>query len=257
MMPSVSPQLAILIDPNHESATESLLDALEETLTEERNGQALTIFVGCSHDPGKAVKATAKKLAQKGLKDRVTIFPGNPFQVSSDAGAILVPTLLNNNRKLIDFSLRVGLGYLHATRFWSWLRRRPRLQMRPFGYLVLGPNSSAGRKLRSKDLSDEAALKLIKGTGIPHKWWAIYLEAGSGAIHSPVAKRLELVRATKDLLRKKGNGTQLITGGGITTKEEIKALFAAGADIVVVSTALERSQNPKGLLHEFIQAVPN
>ncbi|MBA7712715.1 Geranylgeranylglyceryl phosphate synthase [subsurface metagenome] len=85
----------------------------------------------------------------------------------------------------------------------------------------------------------------------------MYLEAGSGAIDSPVAGRLELVRATKELLRKNGNGTQLITGGGITTREEIKALFNAGADVVVVSTVLERASDPKSLLKEFLEAVPN
>ncbi|MHA2233504.1 MAG: geranylgeranylglyceryl/heptaprenylglyceryl phosphate synthase [Candidatus Hodarchaeales archaeon] len=251
----MSPELAVLIDPNHVSATENLIDVVEDTIVNGKSAPSLTIFVGCSHDPGQAVKNTVARLSRKGLAP--VIFPGNPFQVSSDAAAILVPTLLNNNRKMIGLALRVGLGYIYVTRFWNWLRRRPRFQMRPFGYLILSPHSSAGRKLRSRELSDEEALTIVESTGVPHKWWAIYLEAGSGATNSPVAKRLELVRATKELLRKKGNGTRLITGGGITTRTEIRALFDAGADIVVVSTALERSQNPRELLHDFLKAVPN
>lgn len=253
----MSPQLAVLIDPNHDSATGDLIDAVEETIAEKRNGKALTIFVGCSHDPGHAVRTTVSRLARKGLGDRVVIFPGNPFQVSSDAAAILVPKLLNNNRRLIDFALRIGLGYLHTKRLLCWLRRKPFPERRPFGYVVLGPNSSAGRKLRSRELSDDDVLALMESKDFPHGWWALYLEAGSGAIDSSVAKRLNLVRATKEVLRKKGNGTRLITGGGITTKEEVKGLFDAGADIVVVSTVLERSHNPKQLLQEFIDAIPN
>ena len=253
----MSPQLAVLIDPNHIPATDKLIGVVEDIIREKEERDSPVIFVGCSHDPGKAVKRTAAKLADMGLGNRVVIFPGNPFQVSSDASAILVPKLLNNNRRLIDLALRVGLGYLHAKRLWAWLRKKPFPEQRPFGYVVLTSNSSAGRKLRARTLSDSEALGLVRATGLPDKWWGVYLEAGSGAIDSPVAGRLELVRATKELLRKNGNGTKLITGGGITTREEIKALFNAGADVVVVSTVLERASDPKSLLKEFLEAVPN
>ena len=47
----------------------------------------------------------------------------------------------------------------------------------------------------------------------------------------------------------------MITGGGISKKEQVADLTKAGADIIVVSSVLERSENPKKLMLELLDAV--
>ena len=66
---------------------------------------------------------------------------------------------------------------------------------------------------------------------------AIYLEAGSGAIH-PVSP--DIIRA----VRAKTSCT-LIVGGGIRTPEAMQAAYDAGADIVVIGNHFE--QHPEAL----------
>ncbi|MFN8297020.1 MAG: geranylgeranylglyceryl/heptaprenylglyceryl phosphate synthase, partial [Chitinophagales bacterium] len=59
----------------------------------------------------------------------------------------------------------------------------------------------------------------------------IYLEAGSGAKYA-VTK--ETIKAVKKMIK-----VPLIVGGGIRSKAQIEAAFTAGADIVVIGTAIE------------------
>jgi len=59
----------------------------------------------------------------------------------------------------------------------------------------------------------------------------IYLDAGSGAKNSvPV----EMIQKVKRLITQ-----PLMVGGGIRSKEDAKAKLEAGADLLVVGTALE------------------
>jgi geranylgeranylglyceryl phosphate synthase family protein len=59
----------------------------------------------------------------------------------------------------------------------------------------------------------------------------IYLDAGSGA---SLAIPTDLIRAVSAKTE-----IPLIVGGGIRTKEQIRSAFEAGADLVVVGTAIE------------------
>ena len=59
----------------------------------------------------------------------------------------------------------------------------------------------------------------------------IYLEAGSGALNA-VSK--ETIKAVRKMIR-----VPLIVGGGIRSAAQIETAFSAGADIVVIGTAIE------------------
>jgi len=61
---------------------------------------------------------------------------------------------------------------------------------------------------------------------------AIYLDAGSGA---PRPVSAEVIRACREGVP----GLTLFVGGGIRTPEQVRAARRAGADFVVVGTALE------------------
>ena len=62
----------------------------------------------------------------------------------------------------------------------------------------------------------------------------IYLEAGSGAKH-PVD--IAMISEVKKELT-----TPLIVGGGIKSKQQLDQAYNAGADMVVIGTALEEDE---------------
>jgi geranylgeranylglyceryl phosphate synthase family protein len=71
----------------------------------------------------------------------------------------------------------------------------------------------------------------------------IYLDCGSGAHEHASPQLIAAVSHEVDV--------PVIVGGGITTRQEAEAVFAAGADIVVVGNKLE--ENPEFLV-ELIEA---
>ena len=248
-------KLAILIDPNKGDATERMFIALREILTDSKNSSQLPleIWVGDSHEIFKGVRAYLKRLYHLNINlPPVVIFPGHPLQISSYADFIQMPTLLNTYRFSIKVVLKLGKKYHWL---FKWVRRLMLKNFpkdRKYGYLVLNPDSTVGRKLLAKTLSDEQAYEEI--TRNWRKYWEmLYIEGGSGNFENSVAGRLELVKRTAEFVHAKN--AKLITGGGIRTKEQVQQLTQAGADIVVVSSVLERSDTPKDLINQFLEVV--
>ena len=248
-------KLAVLIDPNKGEATERMYGALKEILTEIKTPSQLPleIWVGDSHEIFKGVHAYLRRLNRLDIDlPPIVIFPGHPLQISSYADFIQMPTLLNTFRFSIKVVLKLGKKYHWL---FKWVRRlmfRDFPKDRKYGYMVLSPESTVGRKLLAKTLSDEQAYEEI--TRNWRKYWEmLYIEGGSGNFENTVAGRLELVNRTAGFVH--ANNAKLITGGGIRTKEQIQQLVQAGADIVVVSSVLERSDAPKELMKQFLEAV--
>ena len=73
---------------------------------------------------------------------------------------------------------------------------------------------------------------------------AIYLEAGSGAIHTV---NLEIIKEVRKNIQ-----LPIIVGGGIKKYEEIKKMWQAGANMVVIGNVLEK--NPE-MIEEIIQTT--
>jgi putative glycerol-1-phosphate prenyltransferase len=74
----------------------------------------------------------------------------------------------------------------------------------------------------------------------------IYMDAGSGAINPISAEMINKVKHTIEV--------PLIVGGGINTPEKAATAAKAGADIIVVGNALEKSTDR---LSEFAEAIHN
>ncbi|MBT8271108.1 MAG: tRNA-dihydrouridine synthase, partial [Bacteroidia bacterium] len=68
----------------------------------------------------------------------------------------------------------------------------------------------------------------------------IYIEAGSGA-NTPVPE--SIIRSVRQAV-----DCPLIVGGGIRNPEQLKAAYKAGADLVVIGTAIEKDP---AMLTEF------
>ncbi|GAK92234.1 (S)-3-O-geranylgeranylglyceryl phosphate synthase [Nonlabens ulvanivorans] len=63
----------------------------------------------------------------------------------------------------------------------------------------------------------------------------IYLEAGSGAI-TPV--KPEIIKSVKNQLE-----IPLIVGGGLRSLQQLESSYLAGADMLVIGTAIEQKIN--------------
>ena len=72
----------------------------------------------------------------------------------------------------------------------------------------------------------------------------IYLEAGSGANNSVSEEIIKEVKKTVSI--------PVIVGGGICNTKQLTAIFNAGADVVVIGTAIE---NDKTLIKKFAKAL--
>ena len=213
----------------------------------------LEIWVGDSSEIYRGVHGYLKKLHRLDIKlPPIVIFPGHPLQISPLADFIQMPTLLNTYRFRIKFVLKLGKKYHWLSK---WCRRIIGKHWpidRKYGYMILSPQSSVGKKLKAKVLTDEQAFEEIT-TKWRNYWSMIYLEAGSGRFDASIAGRLNLVKQVKQFTQEKN--VTLITGGGIRTKEHVENLVRAGSDIIVVSTVLEQSENPKRLMEQFLEAV--
>ncbi len=248
-------KLAVLLDPNKGDATERVYLALTEILKEHENPSLLPleIWVGDSHEIMRGVHKFLRRLKRLDLDiPPVVIFPGHPLQISSYADYIQMPTLLNCYRFRIKVVLKLGKKYHWL---FKWARRAifghfPK--DRKYGYIVLSPESTVGKKLRAKVLTDDQAY-----TELTQKWrsyWEMcYIEAGSGNFSASIANRLELVKRAASFVHEKK--AKLITGGGIKTKEQVESLVEAGSDLIVVSSILEKTDDPKTLINQFLQAV--
>jgi geranylgeranylglyceryl phosphate synthase family protein len=243
-----------LIDPNKGDATERLFQAIKEILTEnDANNLPLEIWVGDSKEIYRGVHRYLKRLHNLNLNlPPVVIFPGHPLQISKFADFIQMPTLLNCHRFYLKVVLKLGKKYHWIAKwFWKPLKKNWPID-RKYGYLVLSPNSSAGRKMKAKELSNEEAFDELTANWRPY-WSQLYLEAGSGNFGNSIAERLDLVKKTKEFVKEKN--AILCTGGGIRTKEQVADLTKSGSDLIVVSTVLEQSENPKELILQFLDEI--
>ena len=248
-------KLAILIDPNKGKSTERMYNALTEILSEQQDSSLLPleIWVGDSNEIMRGVHKYLRRLKNLNLNiPPVVIFPGHPLQISSLADYIQMPTLLNCYRFRIKVVLKLGKKYHWL---FKWIRRAIFGRFpkdRKYGYCVLNPDSSVGKKLRAKALSDEAAYTEITSNWRNY-WEMVYIEGGSGNFENTVANRLKLVKDVADFAHSKD--ALLIVGGGVQNKTQVEELKHAGADLVVVSSVLENTEQPKTLMLEFLDAV--
>ncbi|MFW9853481.1 MAG: geranylgeranylglyceryl/heptaprenylglyceryl phosphate synthase [Candidatus Thorarchaeota archaeon] len=254
-------KLAILIDPNKGDATERLYVTLQEILIESSDPSTLPleIWIGDSSEVWRGVHRYLKKLddftSSRGINlPAVVIFPGHPLQISPLADYIQMPTLLNTHRFSIKVLVKLGKKYHWISKWARRLVGKHWPKDRKYGYMILSPHSTVGKKVRAFELDDEAAFMEIT-TKWRKYWWGLYLEAGSGNFGSSVASRLDLVRRTSTFVH--SQGALLVTGGGIRTPEQIRALSQAGADICVVSSVLERVESPKKLIGQILDILMN
>jgi len=226
-------QLAVLIDPDKQTQ-ESLAQLVELA----KNARTDFFFVGGSLLLEDRFEKTISYIKEHS-KIPIIIFPGNSYQVSAKADAILFLSLISGRNP----EYLIGQQLIAAP-----LIKEAKLETIPTGYLLIdgGRISTTSYITQTvpipNDKPDIAVATALAGEMLGMK--LIYLEAGSGAVNSVNA---EMIKAVK-----KNISVPLIVGGGIRSAEQAEETCKAGADIIVVGNILEKEPD---LLMEISLAV--
>ncbi len=167
------------------------------------------------------------------------LFPGNSFQLSYRADAILFLSLISGRNP----ELLIGNHVIAA----PYIRLSP-LEVLPTGYMLIdgGTMTTVLYMSNTKPIpavkDDIAVCTAMAGEMLGLK--LIFMDAGSGAVN-PVSERM--IEAVSGAVQ-----VPLIVGGGIRTPEKAAANVVAGADVIVVGNAIEKEPS---LLLEIADAI--
>ena len=226
--------MAFLLDPEktavaHFIETFERINELCQLVQRELYVEKFFLFVGGStmQDVDLNEWITA---AKEIIKIPIVIFPGSHHQLSESAHGLLFLNLISGDNP--DY-------LIGQQRHAAALLKTSNLEIIPTGYLLIdgGRESAVQRVSRTVPLSQED-IETIINTAFAGELMGnqlIYLEAGSGAIN-PVQP--EIITAVKDQLH-----IPLIIGGGLRSLQQLKDSYQAGADLLVVGTAIEENVN--------------
>jgi putative glycerol-1-phosphate prenyltransferase len=172
----------------------------------------------------------------------VVLFPGNIMQVSKNADAILLLSLISGRNP----DLLIGKHVLAAP-----MLKQSGLEIIPTGYMLIdgGNITSVSYMSNTTPIPAEkhsiAACTAMAGEMLGLQ--VTYMDAGSGAQHPISTKIISAVRESV-------NGPIFI-GGGIKTPEGAIAACNAGADVVVVGNAFENEPELIGLIAKAVHGL--
>ncbi len=167
----------------------------------------------------------------------IYIFPGNEFMIDEQADGLLFLSLLSGrNPEYLIGKQVVAAPQLAASN----------LDIVPTAYLLIdgGKETSVSYISNTKpipaDKPDIAAATAMAGKLMGMQ--CVYLDAGSGALNAVSPQIINKVSKTN---------LPLIVGGGIRNAQTAKAMYEAGADVLVIGNGVEEST----LLIESISLV--
>lgn len=213
--------VAILIDPEKFSTLPRLSSFLEKINAAKPN----FIFIGGSTVTRKDFNQCIKEIKAK-TTIPIVIFPGASHQISKEADAILFLSLLSGRNP--DYLIG------HHVQAVDELEKMD-IEIIPTAYLLIdGGRKSAVEYVTQTSPIPSDQPNIVRKTALAGKFQGkkiIYLDAGSGAIHSIPT---EIIKSVNNL------EMPLIVGGGITSIEEVSLAHKAGANIVVIGNKIEK-----------------
>ncbi len=215
-----SPGLCVLLDPERVTAG----DAAALATKAEREGVA-ALLIGTSFD-GSARTGEVAAAIKRASRLPLLLFPGSASQLVPDVDAVLLLSLVSgrNPQYLIEEHVR-------AVPFF----RRHTIPAISTAYILVDGGRITAVEAVSQtrplpaDKPEIAAAHALAGTMIGMR--VVYLDAGSGA-RCPVPS--DVTRAVRAAV-----SVPIFVGGGLRTPEQVCAARTAGADFVVVGTAIE------------------
>ena len=215
-------RFAVLLDPDKIPTGEELYNWLNEI---EQSG-ATDILIGGSH-LSKGNTEELVKNAKKQTSLPVVLFPGSPEQVTEHADVLLFLSLVSGR----NADLLIGRHVEAAPQIMAM-----DIETIATGYLLVGdgPLTTAAyitQTLPIPSAKPELAVATASAA-VLLGMQAIYLDAGSGAANSIPTEVVSAVSNAVDV--------PIIVGGGIRDFEGMERVWAAGADLVVLGTVLEK-----------------
>ncbi len=212
--------LAVLIDPDKFN-----IENTSRFLKKVNASIATHIFVGGS-TVAEIITGILVEEIKKYTTLPVVLFPGDVTQITDHADALLFLSLISGRHS----EYLIGKHIEAVSKL-----KNTNLEVIPTGYILIesGNITAVEKVTETKPMSrndiqnivDTAKAGQLLGMKL------IYLEAGSGA-------KEPLTRAIISQVKKELK-TPLIVGGGIKSKIQLKNVYQAGADLVVIGTAFE------------------
>ncbi len=228
-------QIAVLIDPDKQTDRQ-----LEKIAKIAQNADVDFFFVG-----GSLLTSDSLYHCIRTLKENcdipVVLFPGNTYQVSRNADAMLFLSLISGRNP----DMLIGMHVIAAPYV-----KLSGIETMPTGYILIDSGKPTSVSYMSNsfpipnDKNDIAACTAMAGEMLGLR--LIFMDAGSGA-ETPVPPGM--IRFVKDSI-----GIPLLVGGGIRTAKTAKESLQAGADIIVVGNRFE--EDPE-LISEFAEVIKN
>lgn len=225
-------RLAVLFDPD-----KLRLQKMEEALNLAVECGVDYFFIGGSLVVNNMLDALLEKIRAR-CPIPLVLFPGNSFQLSYRADALLFLSLISGRNP----ELLIGQHVISA----PFLKMSP-LEIISTGYILVDGGVQTSVQYMSNTYpipahkDDIAVCTALAGEMLGLK--TMYLDAGSGARNPVSVSMIEAVGGAVEV--------PLIVGGGIRSAEQVAANFKAGADVVVVGNAFERDP---GLIREMTAA---
>ena len=225
-------RFAVLLDPDKTPSGEDLYHWLNEI---EQSG-ATDILIGGSH-LSKGNTEELVKNAKKQTSLPVVLFPGSPEQVTEHADVLLFLSLVSGRNA--DFL--IGRHVEAAPLIMAM-----DIETVATAYMLIGdgPLTTAAyitQTLPIPSAKPELAVATA-AAAVLLGMQAVYLDAGSGASNSIPTEVVSAVSNAVDV--------PIIVGGGIRDFDGMERAWAAGADLVVLGTVLEK-------VRDFSQLTPS
>ncbi len=214
-------KFAVLLDPD-----KVRLGKLDRVLDLAIDANVDYFFIGGSLIVNDMLDDLLKSIKQK-CKIPMILFPGNSFQLSWKADALLFLSLISGR----NAELLIGNHVIAA----PYLKVSP-LEIMSTGYMLVdgGIDTTVTYMSNTRPIpnnkEDIAVCTAVAGELLGMK--LIYMDAGSGA-KNPVPEKM--IQSVSDVI-----SVPLIVGGGISTPEKAAANCRAGADVIVVGNAIEK-----------------
>jgi putative glycerol-1-phosphate prenyltransferase len=169
----------------------------------------------------------------------IVLFPGNALQVSNEADAILLLSLISGR----SAEMLIGKQVVAAP-----MLKSSGLEIISTGYMLIDPGHPTSVSYMSNtqpiphDKNDIAWCTALAGEMLGMKM--IFMDAGSGA-RTPI--NASMIASVKTRIN-----IPLIVGGGIKTADKALDNCNAGADIIVVGNSIEKNSR---LIEEMSSAI--
>lgn len=227
---------SILIDPDRTDP-----EQLELIANEAQNALVDWILIGSSLLVKGSVDQTIRILKDS-CDIPVVLFPGNPSHISPFADGILLLSLISGRNP----ELLIGNHVVAAPAI-----EKSGIEVMPTGYMLVDGGAYTSVQYISntlpipKNKNEIAVSTALAGQQLGLK--CIYMEAGSGAKEPVPSSMINQVRNELSI--------PVIVGGGIRNVDTAINACDAGADMVIVGSAIEKTEGKGSLIREISEAI--